>query len=118
VVQLQLSQPGETSRPLPHVPLARFPQPKEIPIARWWGAGLKLQFSMQDTDPFIPHIPYKYEFQIMKTDTTAWVIPGLRANGFLQPAFSNETGKINEYLLTRYTTPFLEYDYDTARELI
>lgn len=85
---------------------------KGNPDGKMVGAGLKLAFSMQDTDPFIPHIPYKYEFQIMKTNTAGVVIPGSQSEWFSTTSVSNETGKINEYLLTRYTTPFLEYDYD------
>jgi len=30
------------------------------------GSGLKLSFTMSDTDPFITAVPYKYEFKIMK----------------------------------------------------
>lgn len=86
---------------------------KGNPDGKMVGAGMKLQFSMQDFDPFIPHLPYKYEFQIMKTDTLGVVIPGTQTEWFSTTEADNETGKINEYLLTRYTHPPLEYDYDT-----
>ncbi len=85
---------------------------KGNPDNKMVGAGMKLQFSMQDTDPFIPHLPFKYEFQMMKTDTLGVVIPGTQSAWFSTTSEDNETGKINEFLLTRYTNPGLEYDYD------
>jgi hypothetical protein len=76
-------------------------------IGKYVGAGIKLSFNMDDTDPYITPIPYKYEFQMMKTDTTGVnVIPGSQTEWFS----SEGQPKINEYLLTRYTNPALSYD--------
>lgn len=72
------------------------------------GSGLKLSFTMQDTDPFITAVPYKFEFKLMKVyDNTDNVVPGSETDWFS----TEGQAKIDEYLLTRYTTPPLEYDF-------
>lgn len=79
------------------------------------GAGIKLQFSMPDEDyvPFIEPVPFKYEFQMMKTDTTdVNIIPGSQTAWIPTDSPDNLTEKINEFLLTKDTNPVLSYDYD------
>jgi len=76
------------------------------------GSGLKLAFTMSDTDPFITAVPYKYEFKIMKITNQGNVIPGTESDWFSTTSEDNRTNRINEYLLTKYTNPPLSYDYD------
>ncbi len=76
------------------------------------GSGLKLSFAMKDTDPFITPVPYQYEFQMMKVDSQGNVIPGTESDWYSTISDNNRTDKINEYLLTKHTTPYLTYDYD------
>ncbi len=75
------------------------------------GSGMRLSFTMNDSDPFIPEVPWYYEFQLQKldmtnniTNTTAWV------------STINEA-KINEYLLTRRTDPALTYDFNNGTQV-
>lgn len=83
------------------------PNDKEV------GSGLKLSFSMKDTDPFITPAPYKYEFKMMKVTAPGGVVkPETETEWFSTTAEDNETGKISEYLLTAHTTPQLTYDYN------
>ncbi|MDZ4183331.1 MAG: hypothetical protein U1B83_10700, partial [Candidatus Cloacimonadaceae bacterium] len=73
------------------------------------GSGIKLLFSMKDFDPFIPETPYRYEFKLLKTHpTTGAAIAGTETEWF------NTDGqyRMNEYLMTRYTSPALTYDYE------
>lgn len=72
------------------------------------GSGLKLSFTMQDTDPFISPIPYKFEFKMMKVDADGDVIPGTETDWIS----TDNQPHINEYRLTRYTDPPLTYDFD------
>lgn len=76
------------------------------------GSGLKLFFSMKETNPFLADTPWYYEFKIQKLNPdpddptvvlseTEW----FRTDGANNP-------KLNEYLLTRDTTPALTYDFD------
>lgn len=78
------------------------------------GSGIRLSFSMSDKlDPFIPEIPYKYEFKMMKVHpTTGAVIAGTESEWFDSQSVADP--KINEFLLTRYTSPALTYDYEGA----
>ena len=76
------------------------------------GSGLKLAFSMSDTDHFITAVPYKYEFKIMKINNQGEVISGTESDWFSTTGEDNRTNRINEYLLTKYTNPPLSYDYD------
>ena len=78
------------------------------------GSGLKLSFTMSDTDPFITAVPYKYEFKIMKVNDQGVVIQGTETDWFSTTSEDNRTNKINEYLLTKYTNPPLSYDYDST----
>ncbi|OQB08255.1 MAG: hypothetical protein BWY18_00037 [Candidatus Cloacimonetes bacterium ADurb.Bin211] len=75
------------------------------------GSGLKLSFSMKDTDPYITSVPYKYEFKLMKLNPQGAVVPGTETEWFSTTGESNRADKINEYLLTKYTQPAITYDY-------
>jgi hypothetical protein len=80
------------------------------------GSGIKLTFNMEDFDPFISAVPHRYEFKMMKIkkkattgdNYTETVIPGSQTEWIntVQP----DDPVINEYLLTRYTSPALSYD--------
>lgn len=88
---------------------------KGNPNGKSVGSGMKLNFSMTDSDPFISALPYKYEFQMMKTDSTGTqIIPGSESPWY---STANQT-KINEYLLTRYTDPPLTYDLNATGQVI
>lgn len=73
------------------------------------GSGIKLSFAMIDYDPFIPSIPYRFEFKMMKTNNQGVTIPGT------ETAWHNtdDQEKFNEYKLTARTQPLaLTYDYE------
>jgi hypothetical protein len=72
------------------------------------GSGLKLSFTMNDTDPFISPIPFKFEFKMMKVDAAGDLIPGTETDWISTDGQEH----INEYRLTRYTDPPLTYDFD------
>lgn len=74
------------------------------------GSGIKLSFTMQDTDPYISAIPYKFEFKMMKVDNLGATIAGTETE------WINTAGEphINEYRLTRYTSPALTYDFENG----
>jgi hypothetical protein len=73
------------------------------------GSGLRLSFTMKDTDPFIDPIPHKFEFRIMKVDPdTEEIIDGTMTEWF--DSTSLEDPDMDTYLLTRYTDPALTYD--------
>jgi hypothetical protein len=75
------------------------------------GSGLRLDFTMHDTDPFIGAIPYKFEFKLMKVDPvdSTTVVPGSESEWF-DTATSPNDDLMDQYLLTRYTSPALTYD--------
>lgn len=77
------------------------------------GSGLKLFFTMTENNLFLANTPWYYEFKLQKInpnpndptvvlDETEW----FRTD-------SNNNPKLNEYLLTRDTTPALSYDFDS-----
>jgi hypothetical protein len=73
------------------------------------GSGIRLKFTMHDTDPFILPIPYKFEFRMMKiNDANGSVVPGTDT-GWIS---TEGQDKIDEYRLTANTTPPLDYDYN------
>lgn len=86
------------------------------------GTGIRISFSMEDNDPFIEDTPYYYEFKINKrqgayvppTGNTAFddtINPIIRTT----PWYSTYgTEKLNQFLLTLNTNPFLEPDFDTS----
>lgn len=75
------------------------------------GSGIRLSFSMKDFDPFIPEVPYKYEFKMMKVHpTTGAVIAGSESEWINSSKPSDPD--IGHFLLTRYTQPALTYDVE------
>lgn len=90
------------------VPTCTLSTTKGNPDGEEVGSGLKLLFTMQDTDPFISPIPFKYEFMMMKIDNAGNTIPGTESEWF--DTYNQD--HINEYRLTRYTTPALTYDVE------
>jgi len=77
------------------------------------GSGVKLSLSMRDSDPFVDPVPWYYEFKLQKLDmqdnvleTTDWI----RTDSPNNP-------KLNEYLLTRDTTPALSYDFTNGTQV-
>lgn len=77
------------------------------------GSGLKLSFTMKETNPFLADTPWYYEFKIQKInpnpdDPTTVIDDGewFRTDGTNNP-------KLNEYMLTANTTPALTYDFDS-----
>ena len=75
------------------------------------GAGLRLMFSMKNNDPFIDPIPSKFMFAIVKSDTTG-VHNSTQDIVWYDTATSLNDAKIEEFLLTKHTTPSLTYDYN------
>lgn len=76
------------------------------------GSGIRLSFSMKDDlDPFVPEVPYKYEFKMMKVHPeTGALIAGTETEWIdsVKPADPD----IDSFLLTRYTQPALSYDVE------
>ncbi|HNX37401.1 MAG TPA: hypothetical protein PKI15_03490 [Candidatus Cloacimonadota bacterium] len=70
------------------------------------GSGMKLSFTMDDFDPFIPVTPWYYEFKLEKH---AYPDSSLTSSSDWYSTLHEE--KLNEYMLTRYTTPALTYDF-------
>jgi len=89
-------------------PTCRVSTTKGNPDGGEVGSGLKLHFTMDDTDPFISPVPYKYEFKMMKLDPAGNVVAGSETDWI---STDNEE-TISEYRLTRYTSPALTYDFD------
>ncbi|MDY0151809.1 MAG: hypothetical protein RBS43_06005 [Candidatus Cloacimonas sp.] len=83
---------------------------KGNPDGKVVGAGLKLRFTMKDSDLYIEEVPYKFEFKMMKTDLTAQtnIIPGTET-GWIS---TEGQEKMNEFLLNRTSEPNLQYDTD------
>mgnify|MGYP006991938094 CR=1 FL=1 len=81
------------------------------------GAGLKLSFTMDDKDPFIPVIPYKYEFMMMKTDLAGNVITPPESLVWVDTKTQlTEPGvqiNIAQFLLNLSSNPPITYDYDS-----
>ena len=100
----------KTSSPAPRCTITTS---KGNPAGGDVGSGIKLRFSMLDTDQFIPEIPHRFEFKVMKVDTLGVVIPGTETNWIS----TDSQPDINEYLLTRYTSPALTYDFNETTML-
>lgn len=84
---------------------------KGNPAGREVGTGIKLSFVINDFDPFIQPTAWYYKFKIQKVDnTTNAVISEEPADGWIS---TRNQPKINEYLLTKYTTPALSSDFDS-----
>lgn len=79
------------------------------------GSGIKLFFKMDDDDPFIEAVPYRYEFKMMKIKKLdRSVIPGTETDWI--NTVKPEDPEIDHYLLTRYTDPALSYDVISGPE--
>lgn len=80
------------------------------------GAGIKLSFAMDDKDPFIPVIPFKFQFQIMKTDLAGNIITPPESLVWIdtktQPVEPGGIAIINEFLLNLRSNPPLRFDFD------
>ncbi|PKN72074.1 MAG: hypothetical protein CVU50_08810 [Candidatus Cloacimonetes bacterium HGW-Cloacimonetes-3] len=80
------------------------------------GAGLKLSFAMNDTDPFLPITPFRYQFQMMKTDLLGNVITPPESLVWIDTKTQTvEPGTmltIGEFLINITSNPPLKYDYD------
>jgi len=82
---------------------------KGNPNGRDVGSGIRLKFTMHDSDPFILPVPYKFEFRMMKVnDASGAIIPGSETDWIS----SENEEKIDEFRLTANTNPPLIYDYD------
>lgn len=94
------------------VPTCIVTTTKGNPEGKAVGAGLRLNFTMIDTDPFISHAPYKFEFKMVKTDTTGVVTQG-EESPWYDTAISPFDNKIDFFLLTakESSTPRLTYDF-------
>ncbi len=78
------------------------------------GSGLRLDFTMDDADAFIDPIPYKFEFKMMKIDPADSTVIAGSETEWIDTEESLNDIRIDEYLLTRYTTPFLTYDVENG----
>ncbi|MDD2227782.1 MAG: hypothetical protein PHY48_00030 [Candidatus Cloacimonetes bacterium] len=80
------------------------------------GAGLKLSFSMGGGDPALPTIPFKYEFQLQKTDLLGTVITPPESLVWIdtktQHVEAGQLLQINQFLLNLRSNPPISYDYD------
>ena len=93
-----------SARPVCHISTS-----KGNPAGGEVGSGIKLSFTMDDFDPFIAAIPYRYEFKMMKIKKTDGAIIAGSETDWINTASGNNP-EINHYLLTRYTDPSLSYD--------
>jgi len=86
---------------------------KGNPDGRAVGAGIRLQFSMHDTDPYIIPTPYHYEFKIQKLN--------YQTNALISETqwySTKDEPRINQYLLTRYTQPAsIDYDFQNDQQV-
>lgn len=74
------------------------------------GSGIRLDFIMNDEDPFVSSTPYKFEFKMMKLNPAdSTVIAGTETE-WIDTATSPNDVNMDEYLLTRFTNPALTYD--------
>lgn len=82
------------------------------------GSGIRLEFIMHDTDPFIPETPYRFQFKMMKIDpVTEATIAGTESPWY--DSVTPEDPDLDNFLLTRYTTPSVlgttnEYDVENG----
>jgi len=71
------------------------------------GSGIKLKFTMHDSDPFIDEVPHRFEFRMMKINEAGVTVPGTMTDWIK----TDDADRIDEYLLTGFTDPPLVYDY-------
>ncbi len=77
------------------------------------GSGIRLSFTMHDSDPFISETPFKFEFKMMKVDPVSEeLIAGTESDWY--DSSTSQDPAIDKYLLTRYTTPALTYDVENG----
>jgi hypothetical protein len=75
------------------------------------GTGIKLSFTLDDTDLFLQPTAWYYEFQINKMDNTTHVaVSPVDTTWYSTKDLEN----INVYKLTKHTTPSLSSDYNSA----
>ncbi len=75
------------------------------------GTGIRLSFSLNDSDPFIQATAWYYLFKIQKVNAaTGLPLPNEPETDWISTFGSP---KINEYLLTKRTTPSISSDYDS-----
>ncbi|MDD2331639.1 MAG: hypothetical protein PHI68_03180 [Candidatus Cloacimonetes bacterium] len=77
------------------------------------GTGIRLSFSLQDPDPFLQATAWYYEFKVRK-----FTYPGNQMISTTDWISTSSQPKINQYLLTKYTTPSLSSDYDSAGQQV
>lgn len=81
------------------------------------GSGIRLSFTMRDFDPFVPEIPFKFEFKMMKVNKQTGLEIAGTSTDWLESNSPNDRD-INNYLLTRYTNPALSYDINEAGDTL
>jgi len=92
-------------------PLCFLDTTKGNPDGKEVGTGIRLRFGINDFDPFIQPTAWYYRFKIQKVNfATNAVISEEPADGWISTI---DQPKINEYLLTKYTTPALSSDFDS-----
>lgn len=74
------------------------------------GSGLRLKFTMSDTDPFIDSTPFKFEFKMMKINPADSTVIAGTSTEWIDTSSSNHDTHIDEYLITRHTDPALTFD--------
>jgi len=78
------------------------------------GSGITLHFSMRYPDSagmIVDPIPYRYEFRMMKVNNgSGEIVPGSQTEWIS----TENQPHVNEYRLTRRTTPALTYDYENG----
>nr|MDK2851120.1 hypothetical protein [Candidatus Cloacimonadota bacterium] len=78
------------------------------------GSGITLRFTMHypsNAGMIVDAIPFKYEFRMMKVyDDSGEIVPG----SMTEWISTEGQERINEYKLTRRTTPALSYDYENG----
>ncbi len=76
------------------------------------GTGIRLSFTLDDTDPFIQPKAWYYKFKVQKVSNASnAVIPDSTydVNAWYT---TRDLADVNRYLLTKYTTPRLTSDFD------
>lgn len=91
-------------------PLITLSTTKGNPNGGVVGTGLKLSFGINDFDPFLTSVATHYEFAIYKHNMTT----GVYTPSGTDTTWISTLGlpKINEYKLTKQTTPALVPDFD------
>ncbi len=85
---------------------------KGDPDGKEVGTGIRLSFTLDDVDPFIQPTAWYYRFKIQKVNyADSVLISENPSNGWISTL---NQPKINQFLLTKYTNPPINNDFNSA----